>query len=143
MKIKLCLYLQALSIEDPSHPPFWSSFSKLVTCHHALHLTLPQPRVLASTVNTEVHSPKSPPAGAPQSLFYLTSQWLLNATGLPSGLDGKQSACRAGDSGSIPRLGRSPREGNGCPLQYSYLESFMDRGAWWAIVSGSQRVGHN
>ena len=33
--------------------------------------------------------------------------------------------------------------GNGNPLQYSCLENPMDRGAWWATVHGSQRVGHN
>ena len=36
--------------------------------------------------------------------------------------------------GSIPGLGRSPGEGNGNPLQYSFLEESMERGAWWAIV---------
>ena len=36
------------------------------------------------------------------------------------------------DLGSIPGLGRSPREGNGNPLQYSCMENPMDRGAWWA-----------
>ena len=35
------------------------------------------------------------------------------------------------DMGSIPRLGRSPGEGNGNSLQYSCLGNFMDRGAWW------------
>ena len=35
-----------------------------------------------------------------------------------------------------PRLGRSPEEGNGNPLQYSCLENSMDRGAWWATVHG-------
>ena len=38
------------------------------------------------------------------------------------------------DAGSIPRLGRSPGEGHGNPLQYSCLENPMDRGAWWAII---------
>ena len=38
--------------------------------------------------------------------------------------------------GSIPRSGRSPGEGNGYPLQYSCLENFTDRGAWWATVHG-------
>ena len=38
------------------------------------------------------------------------------------------------DSVSIPGLGRSPGEGNGNPLQYSCLETPMDRGAWWATV---------
>ena len=42
----------------------------------------------------------------------------------------------AGDSGVIPRLGRSPGEGNGNPLQYSCLENSMDKGVWWAIVQG-------
>ena len=37
------------------------------------------------------------------------------------------SACNAGDTGSIPGLGRSLREGNGNPLQYSCLKSPMDR----------------
>ena len=49
---------------------------------------------------------------------------------------GKESACSAGDLGSIPGSGRSPGEGNGNPLQYSCLESPMDRGAWWATVHG-------
>ena len=38
------------------------------------------------------------------------------------------------DAGSIPGSGRSPREGNDYPLQYSCLENPMDRGAWWAMV---------
>ena len=42
----------------------------------------------------------------------------------------------AGDLGSICGSGRSPGEGNGCPLQYSYLENPMDGGAWWATVHG-------
>ena len=47
---------------------------------------------------------------------------------------GKESACSAGDPGSIPGLGRSPREGNGNPLQYSCLENSMNRGTWLATV---------
>ena len=49
--------------------------------------------------------------------------------GLPGGSDGKESACNAGDQGSIPGSGRSSEEGNGCPVQYSCLQSPMDRGA--------------
>ena len=45
------------------------------------------------------------------------------------GSDGKASACNVGDLGSIPRLGRSPGEGNGNPLQHSCLENPMDGGA--------------
>ena len=48
----------------------------------------------------------------------------------------KQSAQDAGDPGSILGSGRSPGEGNGYPLQYSYLEKSMDREAWRAIVHG-------
>ena len=40
------------------------------------------------------------------------------------------------DVSSVPGLGRSPVKGNGNPLQYSYLENPMDRGAWWATVHG-------
>ena len=49
--------------------------------------------------------------------------------GFPGSPDGKESACNAGDLGSIPGLGKSPGEGNGNPLQYSCLENPMDRGA--------------
>ena len=59
------------------------------------------------------------------------------------GLDSKESAFNAGDPGLIPGSGRSPREWNGSPLQYSCLESSMDRGAWWVTVHGWQRVRHN
>ena len=56
--------------------------------------------------------------------------------GFPGVSDGKESACNAGDPGLIPGLGRSPGEGNGYPIQYSCLENFIDRGAWWATVLG-------
>ena len=46
--------------------------------------------------------------------------------GFPYGSAGKESACNAGDLGSIPGLGRSPGEGKGYPLQYSGLENSMN-----------------
>ena len=46
------------------------------------------------------------------------------------GSDGKESACNAGDLGSIPGLGKSLEEGNGNPLKYSCLENSMDKGGW-------------
>ena len=46
----------------------------------------------------------------------------------------KNPSANIGDVGSIPEWGRSPREGNGNPLQYFCLENSMDRGAWWAPV---------
>ena len=57
--------------------------------------------------------------------------------GFPSGSGGKESACSVGDQGLIPGSGRYPGEGNGNPLQYSCLDSSMDRGAWQATVQFS------
>ena len=48
----------------------------------------------------------------------------------------KETACSAGDVDSISGSGRSPREGNGNPLQYSCLGNPTDRGASWTIVRG-------
>ena len=59
---------------------------------------------------------------------------ITSTKGFPGGLDGKASACNAGDLGSIPGSRRSLGEGNGSPLQYSCLENPMDKGAWWATV---------
>ena len=55
--------------------------------------------------------------------------------GLPCALDGKEPACSAEDLGPIPGSGRSPGEGNGKPLQYSFLGNSMDRGARRATKS--------
>ena len=74
--------------------------------------------------------------------FYLVSS-PLNFVGIyqqsldfPGGSDGKESACNAGDPGSIPGLGGSPGEGNGCPLQCSGLENSRD------YSMRSRRAGH-
>ena len=63
--------------------------------------------------------------------------------GLSCSSVGKESACNAGDLGSIPGSGRSPGEGNGNPLQYSCLENPMDRRAWQATVHSVARVRHD
>ena len=65
-------------------------------------------------------------------LFLYISKW-----GFPGGSDSKESACNAGDPGSIPGSGQSPAEGNGNALQYSCLENSMDREAWPATVHGA------
>ena len=67
--------------------------------------------------------------------FFLTWEF-------PGSSIGKESACNAGDLGSIPGWRRSPGEGNGNPLQDSCLENPMERGVWWAIVHGIARIGH-
>ena len=54
--------------------------------------------------------------------------------GFSGGSDGKESACDARDSGSIPGSGRSSAEENDNPLQYSCLGNPMDREAWQALV---------
>ena len=56
--------------------------------------------------------------------------------GFPGGSVVKNLPANAGDTGSIPELGRSPGGGNGTPLQYSCLGNPMDRGAWQAAVHG-------
>ena len=57
----------------------------------------------------------------------------------PGGSEGKESACNAGDLGSIPGWGRSPGGEHGNPLQYSCLENSMDRVAWWGTVHGAAK----
>ena len=47
------------------------------------------------------------------------------------------------DVGTVPGSGRFPGEGHGNPLHYSCVENPLARGAWWAIVHGVARIGHN
>ena len=61
---------------------------------------------------------------------------------MPGGSDGKESACNAGDSGSIPGSGRPPGGGNGYPLQYSCLENSMDKEPGQLQSMRSLRLGH-
>ena len=59
--------------------------------------------------------------------FTISQSWIkLVHSGFLSGSAGKESACNVGDLGLIPGLGRSLREGNSYPLQYSGLENSMD-----------------
>ena len=70
-----------------------------------------------------------------QNEFHALSAWAVG------GSDGKESACKAGDPGSIPGSGGSPGEGNDNPLRYSCLENPMDRGALWLTILGVATVG--
>ena len=85
------------------------------------------------------------PLGTPSHQMERKSSWIpcsLNngfskmSMGFPAVSDGKEPACNVGDAGSVPGLGRSPREGIGYPFQYSCLENPMDGGAWWPAVHG-------
>ena len=90
-----------------------------------------------------------PPAGGSRRKWSKSSQQLWNHPkeafafptykGFPGGSAGKESACDAGDLGSIPGSGRSLGEENGNPLKCSYLGNPMDRGAWRATVYGVQK----
>ena len=66
-----------------------------------------------------------------------------SSKGFPCGSAGKESACNAGDLGSISELGRATGEGSGNPFHYSCLENPMDRGDWQATVHGVTRVRHD
>ena len=72
----------------------------------------------------------SPVGGAGYGKF---TNW-DDAWRLPLWLSGKESACNAGDTSSIPGWGRSPGGGRGNPLQCACLENPMNRGDWQAIV---------
>ena len=57
---------------------------------------------------------------------------------------GKETACNARVADSISGSERFPGEGNGDPLQYSFLGNLMERGAWWDTAHGvPERAGHN
>ena len=63
-----------------------------------------------------------------------TFTFTFHFRGFPGGSGVKASACSEGDLGSIPGWERSLGERNIYPLQYSYLENSMDRGAWWVTI---------
>ena len=67
----------------------------------------------------------------------------LKSLVFPGGSVVKNLSASAGDVGSIPEPGRSPKVGSGNPLQYSYLENSMNRGALWVTVDGLQTVGQD
>ena len=84
--------------------------------------------------------------GQVSSVTYLPSccflELILRRRVFPSGSDGKESACNAGDPGLIPGSERIPGEGNGNPSPYSCLGNPMDGGTW-RVVHGSHGVRHN
>ena len=90
---------------------------------------------------------KSPTNGAYWRQLHLPVSSVTNATpGIiinNHGSIGKESACKAGDQGSIPGSGRSLGEENANPLQYFCLENSMNRRVRWVKFTGSQRIGHD
>ena len=74
------------------------------------------------------------------SLGILWEKTLVLSSFFPGAEMAKNPPASAGDLGSVLRLARSPRVGNGKPLQSPCLENSVDRGAWPATVMGPQRV---
>ena len=76
------------------------------------------------------------------SSSYYNKYFLKYLQGFPGGSDGEESACNVGDLDLILGLGRSPRERNDYPLQYSGLDLYIP---WTVYVQsiGLQRVGHD
>ena len=84
------------------------------------------------------------------TFFIPPSTWLtpnnassLNHLGFPGGSDVKESACKVGDLGSIPGLGRSPGEGNGNSLQYSCPENSHGQKSLASCIPWGHIVWHN
>ena len=108
-------------------------------------------------IEREVCKSQRPRGGAKQSFLKVyevllcrirrgtsLSRWSRRGpVGFPDGSDSKESACSAGDPGSIPGLGRSPGEGNGNPLQYSRWRIPWTMEPGWLASMGSQRVGYD
>ena len=85
--------------------------------------------------------------GGAKSWTWLTD-WITKTIiyiymGFPCGALIKNLPANTGDAASIPGSGKAFEVGNGNPLHYSCLENSMHRGAWWATVHGSQRVGQD
>ena len=76
-------------------------------------------------------------------IYAIVISLMKSYLGFPGGSDGKESACNAGDPGSIPGSGRSPGEGNGNPLQYSCLEEFHGHRSLSGYSPWGLRVRHD
>ena len=120
-----------LEIRTGSHTPTFPTTSLLSSQPHTLPF-FPSRKFFLECI---ISSTKGPIA--------LLNPLLSYELGVPGDSDGKESACNAGDPGSICGSGRFPGEGNGYPLQYSCVENSMDRGAGGLQSMGSQRVKRN
>ena len=134
------LHLRPRSLFHPSFltacsRPWWSGHlpdSPLTPTKSHCRITHPSP-VLAHTPNA-LHSAQS-------LLLFLIMHMSCDYWGFLGGLDGKESACNAGDQGSITVSERSPREWTGNPLQDSCLEDCRTEKLGGLQPRGSQGVG--
>ena len=132
-----------LTTFQPDWPPCWSHKCPTHSTQglRALHLGLPLSFLF---LPTDLHIAFSfiflgVSSNDTKQRGFLCFPCIKEPLPLPGGSDGKESACGVGDLGSIPGSGRSPREGNGYPFQYSCLEKSTDREALRAIVRGVTR----
>jgi len=102
---------------------------------------LPDPGIKPRSPVLKADSLLSEPPGKPWFYFGILQTSSLGASQMA--LVVKELPANAGNSSLIPGLGRPCGGGNGISFQYSCLEIFMDRGAWWATSMGSQRVRRN
>ena len=144
--VSVCLPSDALLQHLPSYLGF-SYLGRGVSLHcysskaQPLLLTLDEGYLLTATLPYLQRgiAPLGPPAPTQLTnlLTHVDSDPTPNVSGLPQWLTGKESACKAGNTGvagSILGSGRSPGGGRGNSLQYSPLENPKDRGAWRATV---------
>ena len=129
---------------------------KCIFCYSIIHNIFTALKILCSTI-----MPSSPPFPhcQPTDLFTISIVFVFSRMsyswshtaynlltlasftgGFSSSLDGKESACDAGDPGLIPQAGRSPGEENGYPLQCSFLENPWTEEPGRPRSTGSQRV---
>jgi len=111
--------------QESSHKVLW----EIVNPHTIFHLHLPDRISKACKAPCQKYLSLYLSKGKNRNITLPTKVRIVKAMGFPRSSVGKESACKAGEQGSIPGLGRSPGEGNGNPLQYSCLENSMDRGA--------------
>ena len=119
--------------------------SQVLTGHLPLadHSALVLNRLPGPLTNLYFIPPTNQVEGTSQTNPFSTNQTIRSLgelLGFPGGSDSKESACNAGDPGSTPRLGRSPGEGIGYPLQYSYLKNSKDRGTCGLQCMGLQEL---
>ena len=94
---------------------------------------------VAGSLRVSAAQPQSPMGNwlMPESNLSITLFFKIQVIlGFPGGSDGKETACNAGDPGSIAGLEKSPGVGNRNPFQNCCLENSMDKGAWQATVHG-------
>ena len=114
----------------------WASVShpRAVTAHLSLFICLPHSHSVTMNPGLPQCLQSFPGLSLSHSLSYFRAS--LVAQLVKKKKKKKKTACNAGNSGSIPGLGRSPGGGHANPLQYSCLENLMDRGAWRTTVHG-------